>query len=58
MNQANVPSFPEFAVIKIFPLVKDNPELLEFLDYYEDSAELPERWYFYNVLGTLAEDYL
>lgn len=28
------------------------------LDYYDDAPELPERWYFYSVLGTVAPDYL
>ena len=58
VNQVNVPQFPELAVIKVFPFVIDNEDVLAYMDYYEDSREIPERWYFYNVLGTLAEDYL
>jgi hypothetical protein len=50
--------FPEVAVNKILPLVNGNKENIEYLDYYSDSPELPERWFFYNVLGTLAEGYL
>ena len=50
--------YPEMAVCKVFPLVKDNQDVSQFLDFYEDSCDLPERWYFYNVLGTVAEDYL
>jgi hypothetical protein len=42
VNQVNVPSFPELAVNKIFPLIKDNEDILSYLDYYSDSTELPE----------------
>jgi len=29
-----------------------------YMDYYDDAPEYPERWYFYNVVGTIAPDYL
>jgi len=45
-------------VSKVFPLVKDSMDVMVYMDFYEDAPELPERWYFYNVVGTVAPQYL
>ena len=58
VNQVNVPQFPELSVSKIFPLVKSSDDVMQHLDYYSDSPDLPEKWYFYSVVGTVAPDYL
>jgi len=54
----NVPAFPEFAVAKVFKHFSDKEEIVQFMDYYEDIGDMPERWYFYNVLGTLKPELL
>ena len=58
VQQVNVPLFPELAVSKIFPHLKQKEDFMAYLDFYSDSRELPERWYFYNVLSSLAPEYL
>jgi hypothetical protein len=57
-NNINVPQYPELSVSNVFEQVKSSDEVMLYLDYYEDAPELPERWYFYTVVGTVAPDYL
>ena len=58
VHPINVPYFPELAVDRVFNEVKADPELLSFYNIYEDRPEVPERTYFYSVLGTLRRQYL
>jgi len=53
-----VPKFDELAVVKVFPLMKDNPE---FLSYFPDrlpKGRFVARDYFWNVLNTTNEAYV
>lgn len=57
-TQVNVPQYPELALSQVFELMKSDAALVTYLDWYDDSRDFPERWYFYNVLATLYPDYL
>ena len=57
-TQINVPQYPELSLSSVFQFMKTDEQLISFMDWYDDSTDLPERWYFYNVVATLAPDYL
>lgn len=53
----NVPSFSELSVANVMNEIKGDKEIMKHLNYYE-GGPLPERDFFFGVVGTLAPRYL
>ena len=54
----NVPLYEELSVENIFNQVKDDKSIISYLNYYEDHTVLPNRHFFFGILGTLEPSYL
>ena len=54
----NVPPYEELAVKEIFEQVREDPNIMMYLNYYSDVKELPEHKFFYTVLGSIEPDYV
>ena len=50
-----MPMFPELSVEKIWPFVKDDPELSKYFPKYK-AKQLPNRDYLWTVLTTLRSE--
>jgi hypothetical protein len=53
----NIPSFDEFKIANMMSQVREDPKIMMHLNYYEGSP-LPEKEFFYGVIGTFAPNYL
>ena len=49
----NVPRYEELSVKHIFNKVKDDEDVMRYLDFYKDDKDLPEREYFFSIVGSL-----
>lgn len=56
--QFNVPNYPELAVTEMIKVFKGDADLMRYLNYYDDDKNLPERDFFYGILGTFLPKYL
>ena len=58
LKSVNVPKFDELSVKNIFPLISQDPEVLNYFpDDYPKGRE-PDRTYTFNVLNTLRNQYV
>ena len=53
-----VPRYDELSVKNIFPMVKDDPEIMIYLPATLPKGKLPERTYFFNVFNTVHHERL
>ena len=58
LRSVNVPKFDEVSVKKIWPMIKEDPDvLIYFPDEYPKGRE-PDRQYTFNVLNTIRPEFL
>ena len=58
LKSVNVPKFDELSVKNIFPLIRQDAEVMKnFQDEYPKGRE-PDRTYTFNVLNTLRNQYV
>ena len=50
-----IPDYPELAVKNVWPLVKENEDLLKFFHDFKPS-QLPEKEFMYGVLSSIRPD--
>ena len=53
-----VPLYDELAVIKLWPMMKSDQELMKFFPTKMAKGRVPDREYFFNVLNTFQGEYL
>ena len=53
-----VPLYDELAVIKLWPMMKSDQELMKFFSTKMAKGRVPDREYFLNVLNTFQGEYL
>ena len=53
-----VPLYDELAVIKLWPMMKSDQELMKFFPTKIAKGRVPDREYFFNVLNTFQGEYL
>ena len=58
VKRVSVPHFEELSVKNIFPRVKDEPEVMQYLPDKLPKSKLPDRQYFFNVLNTVRQEYV
>ena len=54
----NVPVYDELAIKHIYPLARDEPNLMLYFPDKLPQGRMPERNYFWNVFNTLNEEYV
>ena len=54
----HVPVYDELAVQKIWPLIKEDREMMKFFPNKLPKGRLPDREYFWNIVNTLNEPYV
>ena len=58
LKSVNVPKFDELSVKNIFPLIRQDAEVIKYFpDDYPKGRE-PDRTYTFNVLNTLRNQYV
>ncbi len=58
LKSVNVPKFDELSVKNIFPLIRQDAEVMKYFpDDYPKGRE-PDRTYTFNVLNTLRNQYV
>ena len=50
-----IPDYPEFAAKNVWPLIKENPDLLDYFPDFKDT-QLPEKEFLYGILCSLNPD--
>lgn len=58
VKPVNVPNYDELSVKRLYPLLKEDPELSQYLPDVTSKSRLPARDYFFTVLNTLQPAYL
>ena len=53
VKSVNVPHFDEISVKSVFPLFKDDPEIMNYIQDFLAAGKLPDRVYFFNILNTV-----
>ena len=53
-----VPLYDELAVIKLWPMMKSDQELMKFFPTKMAKGRVPDREYFFNVLNNFQGEYL
>ena len=54
----NVPQFDEISAKSVFPLFKNDPEIMKYIPDLLAAGKLPDRVYFYNILNTVHPEYM
>ena len=54
----NVPLFDELSVIKIWPMTKENKQLMKYLPTKMAKNRVPDREYYFNILNTFQPEYV
>jgi hypothetical protein len=54
----NIPLYEELTVPKLLEQVKGDSQIMRHLNYYPNQKCLPQREFFFGILGTLAPEYL
>jgi len=58
VKSVNVPHFDEISVKSVFPLFKDDPEIMKYIPDFLAAGKLPDRVYFFNILNTVHPEYM
>ena len=48
----NVPLFDELSVIKIWPMTKENKQIMKYFPTKMPKNRVPDREYYFNILNT------
>ena len=48
----NVPLFDELSVVSIWPMMKENEQLMKYFPIKLPKGRVPDREYFFNILNT------
>ena len=54
----NVPLFDELSVIKIWPMTKENKQLMKYFPTKMAKNRVPDREYYFNILNTFQPEYV
>ena len=54
----NVPFYDELSVIKIWPMVQADPEIMKFFPDRLPKGRVPDRNYFFNIVNTHQPKYI
>ena len=54
----NVPLYDELSVVKIWPMTKENKQLMRFFPNKLPKGRVPDRAYFFNILNTYQPLYM
>ena len=58
LKSVNVPKFDELSVKNIFPLIRQDAEVMKYFWYDYPKGREPDRTYTFNVLNTLRNQYV
>ena len=48
----NVPLFDELSVIKIWPMIREDKQIMQYFPSKLPKGRVPDREYFFNILNT------
>ena len=54
----HVPLYDELSVVKLWPLMQEDKEFMQFMPSKLCKGRIPDRDYFFNVLNTINEEYV
>ena len=54
----NVPFYDELSVVKIWPMVQKDPEIMKYFPAKLPKGRVPDRSYFFNVMNTFQSSYI
>ena len=54
----NVPLFDELSVIKIWPMTKENKQIMKYFPTKLPKNRVPDREYYFNILNTFQPEYV
>ena len=54
----NVPLFDELSVIKIWPMTKENKQIMKYFPTKLPKGRVPDREYFFNIMNTFQPQYV
>ena len=54
----NVPLFDELSVIKIWPMTKENKQIMKYFPTKMPKNRVPDREYYFNILNTFQPEYV
>ena len=54
----NVPLFDELSVIKIWPMTKENKQIMKYFPTKMPKGRVPDREYFFNIMNTFQPQYV
>ena len=54
----NVPFYDELSVVKIWPMIQTDPEVMKYFPDKLPKGRVPDRNYFFNLLNTCQPEYV
>ena len=58
VKYVNVPFYDELSVVKIWPMVQKDPEIMKYFPAKLPKGRVPDRSYFFNIINTFQSGYL
>ena len=58
VRYVNVPHFDELSVKNIFPIFKDDVQVMKYFPSSLPTGKLPDRTFFFNILNTVHPEYM
>ena len=58
VKYVNVPFYDELSVVKIWPMVQKDPEIMKYFPAKLPKGRVPDRSYFFNIMNTFQPGYL
>ena len=53
-----VPLYDELSVVKLWPMMRDDEEFMQFFLTKMPKGRVPDREYFFNIMNTVQSEYL
>lgn len=58
VKYVNVPFYDELSVVKIWPMVQNDPDVMKYFPAKLPKGRVPDRTYFFNILNTRQSAYI
>ena len=58
VKRVNMPFYDELSVVKIWPMVQKDPEIMKYFPAKLPKGRVPDRTYFFNIINTFQPSYI